>query len=130
MMPKMLIFIELVLLLILLWIHFQEQTEPNNQGLQIGKQGQDSYDDTFVLERNLVRAISVKSGILPPWLMQYNPTVIVLPRLQIRIDGENEHLLADEDDYIVYKNDMLFILSKEEFLNKYTAVKILGDANE
>lgn len=82
------------------------------------------------MERNLVRAISVKSGILPPWLMQYNPTVIVLPRLQIRIDGENEHLLADEDDYIVYKNDMLFILSKEEFLNKYTAVKILGDANE
>ena len=122
MMPKMLIFIELVLLLILLWIHFQEQTEPNNQGLQIGKQGQDSYEDTFVLERNLVRAVSVKSGILPPWLMQYNPTVVVLPRLQIRIDSENEHLL--------YKNGMLFIFSEEEFLNRYTAVKILGDANE
>lgn len=114
----------------MLWIHFQEQTEPNNQGLQIGKQGQDSYEDTFVLERNLVRAVSVKSGILPPWLMQYNPTVVVLPRLQIRIDSENEHLLADENDYIVYKNGMLFIFSEEEFLNRYTAVKILGDANE
>lgn len=134
-MPGWLLTIEIVILVILLLIHFEDKSEDEKlndikEEISIEKQPLTNLKDTFVEDKNIIKAVSAKSGVIPPWLLQFNPTVVVLPEFQIYIETNGISLLAMEDDYIVYQNGNIVILDEDTFWKTYTPIEILGDINE
>lgn len=134
-MPGWLLTIEIVILVVLLLIHFEDKNEDEklnaiNEEVSIEKQPLTNLKDTFVEDKNIIKAVSAKSGVIPPWLLQFNPTVIVLPKFQIYIEINGKTLLAMEDDYIVYQNGNIVVLDEDTFLKTHTPIEILGDINE
>ncbi len=134
-MPGWLLTIEIVILVILLLIHFEDKSEDEKlndikEEISIEKQPLTNLKDTFVEDKNIIKAVSAKSGVIPPWLLQFNPTVVVLPKFQIYIEINGTTLLAMEDDYIVYQNGSIVILDEDTFWKTYTPIEISGDINE
>lgn len=127
-MNNWILYVECILIIILLLIRLkmdasEGNTDTDNEVL-VQKQNFDSFQDTFVQKENIIRAVPVESGVIPQWLMQYNPTVVVLPELQVYIDFDGDTLCATSVDYIIYRDGKICVMKADKFWKTYTSVKI------
>lgn len=86
--------------------------------------------DTYFPKDSMIYAVSAEIGLIPGWLLKYNPTVVVIPFPQIIVTLNGMDYIAVNGDYIVEDHGRLSVMAHDEFQKKYLPVKRLRSNEE